>query len=377
MLNIFPNSSKKFKYIIHHLLNIVVEHFIEIGSNLNYEEIYATVFPLHKQDDKEFAMNFLKTLHKEIIDRFSHEFTPMKEYVLYNILLFVYESSEDGFLINDEISKYLNNSQTDDLSDDEIMVLHNIYTPNDLIGLCFEDLDFLDLPEILEIYKTNPNIITSFFHIDLDYYTELMPDDILKQYNDIKSFLETTTQVKSIKIKEEESFVNQIKQLVEEFKHYVVHKKVHKLLNNKKGKYSETEIQILFDMFSEAYLKDTEIVKSREVDTGRGAVDFHFSKGKKLQALIEIKLDSHQQYKNGLKYQLPTYLLAEKDIKHGFFLLICFSEESYRESEYLYVEAEKLSKKFNKGIYFERINASGNLKSASNVKNEKEIGFTN
>jgi hypothetical protein len=41
------------------------------------------------------------------------------------------------------------------------------------------------------------------------------------------------------------------------------------------------------------------------------------------------------------------------------------------------VEAEKLSKKFNKGIYFERINASGNLKSASNVKNEKEIGFTN
>lgn len=164
MLNIFPNSSKKFKYIIHHLLNIVVEHFIEVGSNLNYEEIYATVFPLHKQDDKEFAMNFLKTLHKEIIDRFSHEFTPMKEYVLYNILLFVYESSEDGFLINDEISKYLNNSQTDDLSDDEIMVLHNIYTPNDLIGLCFEDLDFLDLPEILEIYKTNqPKYYYEFF----------------------------------------------------------------------------------------------------------------------------------------------------------------------------------------------------------------------
>lgn len=40
-------SSKDFNLIIHVLLENVVDFFMEIGSNLDYEEIYADVFPLH------------------------------------------------------------------------------------------------------------------------------------------------------------------------------------------------------------------------------------------------------------------------------------------------------------------------------------------
>lgn len=372
MLDIYEEASKEFKQILHHLLDIVVDHFIEIGSNLSYEEIYATVFPLHKQEDKEYALDFLKKLHREVIDGFTHEFTPMKEYVLFKILFFVYDSSEDGFMLEDEIPKFLNKINKDALLEDELRVLQSINTPNDLIGLCFDDLDFLDVPDIFETYKTHPDVVTKFLHIDLDYYTELMPDDILLKYNEIKGHIQTTT-IDSVT--NEESFFRLIIELVENFNHIIVHKKGHALINNKLGEYSEKEVQVLFDIFIATYLKDTDIVVSREVDTGRGTVDFYFSHGKKSQALIEIKLGSHNRFEHGIKYQLPTYLLTE-NIKFGYFILICYSEESYNNSEFLYEEAEKLSSKYQRKIRFKRINASGNLKSASKITNDNEMGFT-
>ena len=48
----------------------------------------------------------------------------------------------------------------------------------------------------------------------------------------------------------------------------------------------------------------------REVGTGRGPVDFHFSNGLARRALIEAKLANNGEFWNNLVNQLPEYMLA-------------------------------------------------------------------
>ncbi|MCT2536266.1 hypothetical protein NC661_13480 [Aquibacillus koreensis] len=177
MLDLFQGNSNVYKKIVHEALDIVVEHFMEVGSNLEFDEIYGNVFPLHKQDEEDRVhqgLVFLKKLHREIIDNFSHEFSPLKEYVLYQILLFVHEGSEGTFLLSDTIQKSIKKRTENSLDEDELNVLNSIETPKDLIGVCFEDLDFLDVEEIFDLYKTNPKIVTDFLHVDLEYYKDLL-----------------------------------------------------------------------------------------------------------------------------------------------------------------------------------------------------------
>ena len=156
MLDIFgfEGNSRVYKKVFHEALDIVVQHFIEVGSPLEYDEIYGTVFPLHKQDEKDKekqGLAFLKKLHREIIDDFSHEFCPLKEYVLYHILLFVHEGSDGTFLLSDMIQKSLMQRTTNNLDEDELNVLNSIEAPIDLINICFDDVYFLEVEEIFDM----------------------------------------------------------------------------------------------------------------------------------------------------------------------------------------------------------------------------------
>lgn len=378
----FDGSSKTYKKIIHEALDIVVEYFMEVGSNLEYDEIYGDVFPLHKRDEEDGenqGLAFLKKLHREIIDNFSHEFSPLKEYVLYHILLYVHEGSEGTFLLSDTIQESLKKRETSSLDEDEFNLLNSIKTPTDLIGVCFEDLDFLDVEEIFDIYKTNPKIVTDFLHIDLEYYTDLLPDDIISEYKQIQEYLNSEenstkqdTDVKSVT--EINDFYGKVDYLIATFKHYIEHKKGHIVLNSKMGQANEKQVQAIFDMMANLALKESGIVISPEVQTGRGSVDFQLSKGADLQALIELKLGNHGRYKDGLTYQLPTYLSTEQ-VDYGFFVLICYTQKIYEKAKTLHHEAEELSQKYNRKIRLERIDASGTLKPASEIRTEKGMGF--
>lgn len=386
MLNMFYGNSKVYKEVVHEALEVVVEHFMEVGSHVEYDELYGSVFPLHKQDEEDRekqGLAFLKKLHREIVDTFSHEFSPLKEYVLYHILWSVHEGSEGTFIISDTIQEALQKRETSSLDEDELKVLHSMETPEDLMGICFEDLDFLQVGKLFNIYKTNPKIVTDFFHVDLEYYKDLMPDDILSEYNQIQEYLnpeeKSTKQDTGVKavtetINSKDDFYKKVDYLIATFKHYIEHKKVHILFNNKMGQAKEKQVQVAFGMMANLALQESGIVISPEVDTGRGTVDFQLSKGSDFQALIELKLGNHGRYKDGLTYQLPTYLLTEQ-VDYGFFVLVCYTQEIYEEAKSLYHKAEELSQKYNRKIRFERIDASGTLDSASKIRTEKDMGF--
>ncbi|MDD1478732.1 MULTISPECIES: hypothetical protein [Micrococcaceae] len=68
---------------------------------------------------------------------------------------------------------------------------------------------------------------------------------------------------------------------------------------------------------------------SREVDMGRGPVDFKFSKGWTRRALLEVKYIGSTKFFSGAEKQLPQYLQTE-GISFGIYLAVGFTDGDFR-----------------------------------------------
>ncbi|MBU7318211.1 hypothetical protein [Paenibacillus oleatilyticus] len=69
---------------------------------------------------------------------------------------------------------------------------------------------------------------------------------------------------------------------------------------------------------------------NREVNNGRGPVDFKISRGDKDKTLIEFKLASNTKLKKNLEKQVEIYELAN-NTKKSIKVILYFSEKEYRK----------------------------------------------
>lgn len=164
----------------------------------------------------------------------------------------------------------------------------------------------------------------------------------------------------------EEEFVNIIAKLIEEFQFYVKEKKGNQLLWLGEDPAPEVNAQILFDLLADQYSRLADINTDREIETGRGPVDFKFSKGYKYQAHLEVKRAASSQLEHGLEKQLPTYLHADR-VKIGFYVVICYDDEDINKAVTLAKEAKALSCSLNINLLLYKIEAFKKIPSASKV----------
>jgi hypothetical protein len=108
---------------------------------------------------------------------------------------------------------------------------------------------------------------------------------------------------------------------------------------------NEDAAQSLFRGIAKHYCHANGIVIDREVNLGRGPVDFKFSKGRKFVALLEVKKLDNGRFWNGLDKQLTEYMEAD-ETKNGWFLAIQLSKTgvSKKRIKELPERVEKLSK---------------------------------
>jgi hypothetical protein len=78
---------------------------------------------------------------------------------------------------------------------------------------------------------------------------------------------------------------------------------------------------------------------SREVETGRGPVDFKFSAGWTARALVELKLAHSGSLKPNVKFQVPQYLRSE-DVNCGFLVVFQFHDSDCRLELVQWIRAE-------------------------------------
>ncbi|MFL6763939.1 MAG: hypothetical protein ACJ8FO_01945 [Sphingomicrobium sp.] len=83
---------------------------------------------------------------------------------------------------------------------------------------------------------------------------------------------------------------------------------------------------------------------SREVNIGRGPVDFKISSGFQKRALIELKLAKNTKFWDGLTAQLPTYLKAE-EVAVGWFVVIVYTDHDLPRVEKIRDRLKALNEK--------------------------------
>lgn len=117
-----------------------------------------------------------------------------------------------------------------------------------------------------------------------------------------------------------DDFVREVNQ---NFKHYVEHRGGWKLLYNDDtgGPKRETSIQLLYKGVVEAYCDANGVALDREVELGRGPVDFIFTKTARDRVLLEVKKMRNGDYWNGLELQLTSYLNSAR-CDRGWFLAV-------------------------------------------------------
>lgn len=122
-----------------------------------------------------------------------------------------------------------------------------------------------------------------------------------------------------------------IAQVLAQFKHFIEQQGGWEMLWNSDGSEKpEKAAQLAFLAMAQHYLRLFDVEVDREVELGRGPVDFKASSGTSKRLLIEIKKAHNGAFWNGLCDQLPSYL-ASDSATEGWFVAIRY--RSNRASE--------------------------------------------
>jgi len=107
----------------------------------------------------------------------------------------------------------------------------------------------------------------------------------------------------------------------------------YRLLWNDSGKSkNEKAAQNVFNLAMILWCKQNDIDISPETDSGRGGVDFKFSRGSKIKAHLEVKLAKNRHLEHGIKIQLPIYMNTEQ-VDLGFILVIILEEKDVSKAD--------------------------------------------
>jgi hypothetical protein len=113
-----------------------------------------------------------------------------------------------------------------------------------------------------------------------------------------------------------------VKKMLDQFRHFIEDQRGWSLLHNADGSEKPEEAaQLLFLGMAQQYLRLFNVELDREVELGRGPVDFKISSGSKIRLLIELKKAHNGKFWNGLSVQLPSYLQSDGS-SEGWFVAL-------------------------------------------------------
>lgn len=187
MISIDYEVSKSILKKVNNNIYLIIELFNESCKGLDYETFLVEIFPEFLcRKNKEKCLEILKELEEYTRDDYYHNLRPIQEYVLFHLLEWWLDVTECDFeeIVDEKEIK----------SSDDRYIADNINDIESYKGFMFDDWDFLEdsLSEYIELCKKNPLFVEKFFHIDLDEYIELMPDDKKEEYLNAKNEIQIT-----------------------------------------------------------------------------------------------------------------------------------------------------------------------------------------
>lgn len=171
-----------------------------------------------------------------------------------------------------------------------------------------------------------------------------------------------------------DDLVELVAEVVEQFRHFVEDQRGWSLVWNDDGSEKPEEAaQLVFLGIAQQYLRQFHVELDREVELGRGPVDFKASSGTSARLLIEVKKLHNGKFWNGLRYQLPSYLKSD-DAAKGWFIALQYrsNKAAVDRLRALHVEVSQVSKATGKEIRYIAVDARRPL-SASKIKSDPHL----
>lgn len=119
--------------------------------------------------------------------------------------------------------------------------------------------------------------------------------------------------------------------LAERFKHAVEQADLWTALWAGSQPQQEKIIQAIAGAIWTESCRAADVSLGQEVNRGRGPVDFHFSRGWSMRALLEVKRINSSKFFQGAAVQLPQYLRTEQ-VDYGVYLCIGHTDTDFAES---------------------------------------------
>lgn len=168
------------------------------------------------------------------------------------------------------------------------------------------------------------------------------------EQNPIVGFESPTTQAELIDL---------VDRVVQQFKHFIEEQRGWSLLwrsgtNDK----PEEAVQLAFLGMAQPYLRLFGVELDREVELGRGKVDFKISSGSRHRLLIEVKKAHNGKFWNGLTAQLPSYLLSD-DCACGWYVAVQYRDSSKGRMEQLPDAVDECAGRIGKDMRYIAIDA--------------------
>lgn len=325
--NTFRN--KLYNKIIHNYLDIEIFGDLDVDVGERIED-YLPKYLYREQYFK--CIEVYRDLYEWSGDEFNHDLTAFHEVALYHFLMEmenVKEDLEDRFYeiyydedMKKEIEKYAiedkkeleYSDKNEEYSMEELE--ENFYSPNSICVAIYKDLDFDYLAHLYNEQKANFPILAQSMGINLDYYFEILPMDIQKQY---KSKHITLT--------------GEIFEFWAYLQQRINNGSLSDLFWENEKSINEKKIHVILENMMDAYFLGKGVDISREVKIKNGQVDFKLfrsdNKGEKI--LIEVKKASSSYLKAGYEKQLCDYI-RYSDCKNAFYLIVCFTDEDYKSA---------------------------------------------
>lgn len=225
--------------------------------------------------------------------------------------------------------------------------------------------------DLIQIARQNREWVSNFENFIKK--TGSIPYDIVKDSSGLYQWINytekftTKNQINDIKVANAKDFQSFVNTVVDNFIHFLENNSGYKLLWNDNKKHKKEEaVQLLFYGIVIHYCQANNIDLNREVNLGRGPVDFKFSNGYQNKYLIEIKQANNSKFWSGLETQLTKYLEVEKD-KNGIFIAVCYSDKELKGVSEIEQRVASLNKKLGLNLQSYVIDATPEKPSASKL----------
>jgi hypothetical protein len=126
-------------------------------------------------------------------------------------------------------------------------------------------------------------------------------------------------------------FMQQVEAIVDRYQRFMEDQGGWRLLwNDDKTEKDEDAAQLTFYGIAQPYCEANGVVVDREVNLGRGPVDFKFSNGYERRILLEVKKLTSGHFWDGLEEQLPSYMKSDA-CRNGWLLAMKLRDSGVSE----------------------------------------------